>query len=62
MDRKRQTPEGWRSKTNQTRIKHTPVIEKDVAKYKSKLRGLEDKRTGKVGRPGATVRLQLAPL
>ena len=34
---------GRRSKTSQTRIKHTPVIEKDEEKYKSKLRGLEDK-------------------
>ena len=43
IDRKRQTLEGWRSKTSQTRIKHTPVIEKDVARYKSKLRGFENK-------------------
>ena len=62
IDGKRQTPEGWRSKTRQTRIKNTPVIEKDVARYKSKLRGLENKKTRKVDRLGATVKLQLALL
>ena len=35
IDGKRQTTEGQKSKTNQTRIKHTPVIEKDVANCKS---------------------------
>jgi len=38
-------------------LKHTPVIEKDVARYKSKLRGLANKQTGKVDRHGTTVRL-----
>jgi len=60
IDGKRQTPEGWRLETSETRIKHTPAIEKDVARYKSKLRGLANKQTGKVDRHGATVRLKLA--
>jgi len=48
---------GWKTVRQGSK---TPAIEKDVARYKSKLRGLANKQTGKVDRPGATVRLQLA--
>lgn len=45
--------------TSQTRIKNTPTIGKDVARYKSKLRGLARKQTGKLYRSGTTFRLKL---
>ena len=34
-----------RLKTNQTRLQHTQAVEKDVARYKSKLRRQENKQT-----------------
>ena len=50
-----------RLKTNQTRLQHTHAVKKMYPKTKTKLRRLKTKQTLTVPRPGATIRIKLAP-
>lgn len=58
IDANRQTPEGRRLETSQTRINNTLTTGKNAVGHKSKFRKLASKQTIKADRPGVTVKLK----